>query len=109
MRRPGNRADEIRRAPAPQTAEFPARQIAERRADGNGEIEDGEDAIAVALGIEIGQHGGRVNAKGGLAHAHQRATHKKAQVGVNKAAAERGQAPDDGARNDERLAAVAVA
>jgi hypothetical protein len=31
-------------------------------------IEDGEDAIALALGIEVGQHGGGEDAEGGLAN-----------------------------------------
>ena len=105
----GNGADEIGRAPTPQAAQFPAGEIAEGGADGDGEIKDRQDAVAVAIGVEIGEHGWRVDAEGGLAHADQGAAGVEAPVGVNEGGAERGKAPDDGAGDDERLAAIPVA
>jgi hypothetical protein len=49
-----------------------AGQVAEGGADGNGDVKDGEDAIAFALRIEVGEHGGGKDAEGGLADADQR-------------------------------------
>ena len=105
----GNGADKERRAPAPVRADLPAGQIAQRRAHGNGQIKDGEDAVAIALGIEVGQHGGGEDAEGGLADADQRVADVEGPVAVDPGRAERGQAPQDRAGDDERLAAEAVA
>ncbi len=105
----GDGAEEKGPTPSPQAAQFPARKIAECRAYGNGQIEDGEDAVAVALRIEICEHGGGVDAEGGLAYANQRAPGVEAQVGVHKGSTERGQAPENRAGDDERLAAKPVA
>ncbi len=106
---PGMAQTQKRPAPSPQAAQFPACQIAERRAHGNGQIEDGEDAVAVALRIEVGEHGGGKDTEGGLANADQRAPDIEGPVGVDKGSAERGQAPEDGAGNDQRLAAIPIA
>ena len=71
MTKPGMAQTKNGAAPAPAEAHLPAGQVAERRADGNGQIKDGEDAVAVALGIEVGQHGGGEDAEGGLADADE--------------------------------------
>ena len=105
----GNGADEERPAPAPAGAELAAGQVAQGRADGNGQIEDGEDAVAVALGIEVGQHGGGEDAEGGLADADDRPGGCRGPVAVDPDGGQRGQAPENRAGDDQRLAREAVA
>ncbi len=100
-----NGADEKRRAPAPVRAHLPAGQVAERRAYGNRDIENGEDAIAIALGIEVGQHGRGEDAESGLADADQRVADIERPVVVDPGGAERGEAPQNRAGDDQRLAA----
>src|ERR1017187_1793325 len=104
----GNCADEEWRAPAPEAAQYPARQVAEGRADGNGEGKDGEDAIAVALGIEVGQHSGGEDAEGRLAYAYERMADVEGPVVMNPRRAQRGQAPQDRAADNERLSAETI-
>ena len=109
MTRPGM-AQTKKGARQPQCgADLPAGQIAEGRANGNGHIKDGEDAVAFALGIEVGQHGGGEDAEGGLADADQGLADVEGPVAVNPDGGQRGQAPENRAGDDERLAREAVA
>ena len=86
-----------------------ASHVAEGGADGNRDVEDGEDAIAVALGIEVGDHCRRENAEGGFADADDGVAEVERPVAVDPRGAERGEAPEHGAGDDEGLAAIAVA
>ena len=93
----------------PRGGPLAAGKVAERRAHGNRQIKDGEDAIALAIGIEVGQHGGGKDAEGGLADADQSLADVEGPVAVNPDGGKRGQAPEHGAGNDKGLAAEAVA
>ncbi len=86
----GNGADEERRAPAPARAHLAAGQVAEGCADGNGDVEDGEDAIALALGVEVGEDGGGEDAEGGFADADQRVADVEGPVVVDPGGGEGG-------------------
>ena len=86
-------------------AQFSARHVTQRRAHGNREIEDGEDLVAVALGVEIGDHRRRKDAEGRLAHAHHGLTQVKRPVAVHPVSGQRGQAPQHRPADNERLAA----
>jgi len=54
-----NRADEERLTPAPGGSHLTSCEIAERCADGNGDIKDGEYAVAIALRVEVSDDSGR--------------------------------------------------
>ena len=54
-------------------------------------------------------HGGREDAEGGFADADDGVAEVERPVAVDPGGGERGQAPEDGAGDDERLAAIAVA
>ena len=92
----------------PQRAQLPARQIAQGRANRNGQIKDREDAVAFALGIEVGQHGRGEDAEGSLADAYKGLADVEGPVAVNPHRAQSGQAPQNRAGDDERLARKAV-
>jgi len=88
---------------------LPSCQIAKSRANGNRQIKDGEDAIAVAFAVEVGQHRGGEDAEGGLADADQGMANVEGRVVVNPGGAERGHAPEHCSGDDERLARKSVA
>ena len=88
---------------------LPAGEIPQRRADRDGQIKDREDAIAVALRIEIGQNGWSEDAKGGLANAHQSLAGVEGPVPVHPDRGQRGQTPQHRAGNNHRLARKAIA
>ena len=108
-RQPRNRAEKERRPPAPQRAQFPARHVAQRRAHRNGHIKDRQDAVAIPLGIKVGQHRRRKDAEGGLAHAHQRMADEEGPVVVHPGRPQRSHAPQHRAGDDERFAPEVVA
>src|SRR6185437_2487554 len=65
----GNGADEEGLSPSPHRSHLSAGHVAERGADGNGSVEDGQDSVAVAFGVEVGDDGGGKDAEGSLANA----------------------------------------
>ena len=104
-----NRADEEGLTPSPHRSHLATSHVAESGTDGNRDVEDGEDTIAVALGIEVGDHCRRENAEGGFADADDGVTEVERPVAVDPRGAERGEAPEHGAGDDEGLAAIAIA
>ncbi len=69
MRMPGT-AETVKDMRQPKCcADVPADEVAEGRADGDGDVEDGEDAVALVFGVEVGEDGGGEDAEGGLADA----------------------------------------
>ncbi len=100
----GNGADKERRAPAPERANLPARKITQRRAYGDRHVKDGEDAIALALGVEIGQNGRGEDAECGLTDTHESLADIESPIVVNPDGGQSGQAPENSAKDDKRLA-----
>ena len=100
----GDGADKERCPPSPERAQLPARQIAERRADGNCRVKNGEDSIAFPLGVEIGQDGRSKDAECCLTDAHESLADIEGPIVVNPNGGQSGQAPENCAKDDERLA-----
>jgi len=105
----GNGADEEWGAPAVGGAELASRDIAEGRADGDGEVEDGQNAVSLALRVEVGEDGGGEDAEGGLADADDGVADEEGAVVVDPGGGEGGDAPEECAGDDEGLAAEVVA
>ena len=59
-----------------------ADEIAERGADGDGDVEDGEDAVALASGVEVGEERGGEDAEAGFADAECGVADVERVVGV---------------------------
>ncbi len=104
-----NGAKEERRTPAPKRAQLSARYVAQRRADRNRDVKDRKDAVALALRVEVGQHGWGEDAECGLTDADQCVAKVEGPVVVNPGGGQSGQAPQNRTANDERLARQAVA
>ena len=104
----GNGANKKGRAPAPVRADLSSGQVAQGRAHRNRQIENGKNAVALALGIEVGEDGGSEDAETRLADAHQSLAQIEGPVAVDPHGSQRGQAPEDRAGDDERLARIAV-
>ena len=100
----GQRGDEEGHAPAVVLAEDASHEIAERAADGDGDVEDAEDAVAVDLGVEIGEQGGRVDAECCLADADDGVANEQGLVAVDRGGVEGRGAPEECSGDDERLA-----
>jgi len=105
----GNSADEERLAPPPRGSHLAAGEVAESGADGDCDVEDGEDSVSVALWIEISDDGRREDRERGLANANNRVAEVERPVIVNPCSGESGKAPEYGTTDDERLSAEAVA
>ena len=105
----GNCAEKEGLTPAPERAEFPAGKIAESCAYGNGQIENRQDAVAIALGIEVGEDGWGEDAEGCFAYSYQSVADEEGAVVVDPGCAESGYAPQHCAGDDEGLAAEMVA
>ncbi len=105
----GNGADEEGLTPSPYCAYLATRQISEGGANGNCGVEDGQDAIAVALRIEVGYDSGGEDAEGSLANADDGVAEVERPVAVHPGGGEGGHAPEHRAGDDEGLAAIAVA
>ena len=105
----GNRADKEGRTPTPQGAEFSAGQVSESRANGDGQIEDGENAVALSLRVKICQHCWSKDNERRLAHSHDGVADVERPIVVDPCRSECSDAPQQGAANDEGLASEVVA
>ncbi len=109
MTRPGIAQTKKGAAPTKSGADLAAGKVAESRAHGNREIKDGEDAIALAIGIKVGEDGGGKDAEGCLADADQSLTDVEGPIAVNPDGSKGSEAPEHGSGNDKGLAREAVA
>ena len=67
----GDGGDDEGPAPAEVFADGAADEIAEGGADEEGDVEDGEDAVALVFGVEVGEDGGGEDAEAGFADAER--------------------------------------
>ncbi len=61
-----------------------ADEVAECGADGDGYVEDGEDAVALVFGVEVGEEGGGEDAEAGFADAERGVAEVERVVGVDR-------------------------
>jgi len=105
----GDGAGEEGHLPAVAFADHAAGEVAEGGADGDGEVEDAEDAVAVFFGVEVREQGGCEDAEAGLADAESGVAEVEGEVGVDRTGEEVAEAPKDDAGDDEGLARETVA
>ena len=86
-----------------------ADKVAEGGADRDGYVEDGEDAVALAGRVEVGEEGGGEDAEGGFADAEGGVAEVERVVGMDKGGEKVNRAPEEGGDNDHGLAREAVA
>jgi hypothetical protein len=106
---PGNGADEEGLTPAPQRSHLATGHVAKCGADRNRSVEDGQNSVAVAFRVEVGDDGGGEDAEGRLANADDGVAEVERPVAVHPGGGEGGQAPEHCAGDDEGLATIAVA
>jgi hypothetical protein len=78
-------------------AKLSAQQIARRRANGDRQIKDAEDATALALGKKIGNKSRSDGYKCCLAHSNQRMANQQLPIGVRNCGEQRKRTPENGA------------
>ncbi len=105
----GDGGDDEAPSPAEVLGDGAADEIAERRADRDGDVEEGEDAIAAGGGVEVGEHGGGEDAEGGLADAEGGVAEVEGGEGVDGCGEEVDAAPEEGGDDDHGFAGEAVA
>ena len=105
----GDGGDDEGHAPSVALAYRPANQIAESGADGNGYIEDGEDAVALVFGVEVGEKRGCKDAKAGLSYTEGGVPDVERVVGVDAGREEVDTAPEEGGGDDHGLAWETIA
>src|SRR5262249_37030964 len=105
----GYGGDDERPAPTVVFADSASDEIAERGTDGEGDVEDGKDAVALVLGIEVREYGGGEDAKAGFADPEGGVAKVERVVGVNTGGEEVDAAPEEGGDDDHGLAWKAVA
>jgi hypothetical protein len=104
----GDGADKEGLTPAPCSTHLSAGEVAQSSADGNGDVKDGEDAVAIALGVEVCDDSRREDGERGFANADDCMAEVESPVVVNPGGGESGEAPEHGAADDERLATEAI-
>ena len=99
-------------APAPvggHVGDLGAHDVAEAGADGDGEVEEGEDLGAGVLAVEVGDDGGGDGGVGRLADAHQHAEEHEPPEVLHQGSHQGGEGPDGDAHQHDVAAVVAVA
>src|SRR5438270_4235785 len=104
----GSGADVEGHAPSITRTELSADDVAEGGADRYGHIEDGEDASAALDGEEVGEISGRDRNERGFSDADHRMADEHGRVVAGKGGHQGGERPDDGAKDDDVAAGVAV-
>ena len=86
-----------------------ADEVTESGADGNGHVEDGEDAVALIWLVKISQERRREDAEAGFADAEGGVPEVERVVGVGGGGEEVDAAPEEGGDDDHGFAGEAVA
>ncbi len=105
----GDGGDDEGHAPAVVFAYGASDEVAEGRAYGYGYVEDGEDAVALVFGVEVGEERGGEDAEAGLAYAERRVAEVERVIGVDGRGEEVDGGPEEGGCDDHGLAGEAVA
>ena len=105
----GDGGDDEGAAPAEVFADDAADEVAEGGADEDGDVEDGEDAVALVFGVEVGEDGGGEDAEAGFADAEGGVADVERVVGVDAGGEEVDAAPEECGDDDHGLAGEAVA
>jgi len=105
----GDGGDDEGHAPAEVLAYGATDEVAERRSDGDGDVEDGEDAVALIFGVEVGKDRGGEDAEAGFADTERGVAEVERVVGVDGGGEEVDAGPKEGGDDDHWLAGEAVA
>ena len=86
-----------------------ADEVAEGCSDEEGDVEDGEDSVALVLGVEVGEDGGGEDAEAGFTDAEGCVADQQRVVGVDAGGEEINSGPEEGGHDDHGFAGEAVA
>ena len=104
MMTPGHRGDDEGVAPAEVFSYDAADEVAEGRSDEEGYVEDGENAVALVFGIEIGEDRGGKDAEAGFTDAEGGVANQERIVGVDAGGEKVDTRPEESGDDDHGLA-----